>query len=44
MVVVWSAAQPVSRWKNAKTAVAAMVYHYQRVVFGSQFGMQKAVA
>jgi hypothetical protein len=44
MVVVWSASQPVSHWQRTKEAFAALVYHYQRVAFGSQFGMQKAVA
>lgn len=43
-MVVWCASQPVSRWSNFTSAVAAMVYHYQRFAFGSQFGMSKSVA
>lgn len=41
--VVWVAERPVSRKTVWKDAVAAMVFHYQRVVFGPQYGM-KAVA
>jgi hypothetical protein len=38
-VVVWSEGQQMSRRAVWRDALAALVYHYQRMVRGSDYGM-----